>query len=229
MTAGETSKPNAPAGIGILGGTFDPVHLGHLHAAAAVRDALGLAEVRLIPAARPPHRSLPQASDRDRLAMVRAAVRGDPGLIADDRELLRQGKSYTIDTLIELRHESPDRPLYLILGADAFAGLPSWHRWRELGDYAQLVVVDRPGAAPARPTELRPDELAQHRDADAPPGARAGQVLFLAVPPWPIAASEIRARLGRGEAVSDLLPAAVLAYIQSHHLYQRQADGSTTT
>jgi len=213
-------------GLGILGGTFDPVHLGHLRAAAAVREKLGLAEVRLIPAALPPHRDAPSASNRDRLAMVALAVRDFPGLLADDREMRRPGKSYTIDTLRELRAEFPSRALYLIVGADAFLGLATWHRWRELTDFAHLVVVDRPGVPGLKPSEPLAGWLsARHGSADG----GSGSVMFLEVPPWPIAARDIRRRIGRGEEVADLLPPAVLAYIRQHRLYQWQADGSTKT
>ncbi len=210
-------------GIGILGGTFDPVHLGHLHAAAAVKKKLGLAEVRLIPAATPPHRGTPSASGRDRLAMVELAVRDYPGLVADGRELRRPGKSYTIETLQDLGAELPGRMLYLILGADAFLGLATWHRWRELGNFARLVVVDRPGAPELDAPEPLAAWLAARKIGRGQ--KTGGEVLFLEVPPWPIAASEIRARFQRGEAVADLLPPAVLAYIHEHHLYQRQVDG----
>lgn len=211
------------AGIGFLGGTFDPVHLGHLHAAAAVREKLGLEQVRLIPAASPPHRGSPCAGDRDRLAMVELAVRDFPGLAADGRELDRPGKSYTIDSVRELRAEFPDHRLYLILGADAFLGLAGWHRWRELADFAHLVVVDRPGIPGLPPPEPLASWLASRQSVSAK--AKSGSVLHLEVPPWPIAASEIRARLQRGEEVANLLPPAVLAYIRQHHLYQRQVDG----
>lgn len=219
-------RPNCDRGIGVLGGTFDPVHLGHLHAAAAVRAALGLTEVRLIPAATPPHRAPPRASDQDRATMVALAVRDFPGLVSDARELHRPGKSFTIDTLHELRRELPHCPIYLILGTDAFAGLTGWHRWRELTAFAHLVVIDRPGTdLPELPEALR-SWLTQRR-GDLPAKAPAGQVFFLNVPPHPITASNVRARLERGETVTDLLPASVLAYIRAHQLYQRQADGST--
>lgn len=216
-------------GLGVLGGTFDPVHLGHLQAAIRAREVLGLEEVRLIPAARPPHRARPTTSDRDRLAMVQAAVAGIEGLAADGRELARAGPSYTYDTLRELRGESPSRPLFLILGADAFRGLASWHRWRELIELAHLAVVNRPGAdREALPAPLAA-WVAEHQARPAAAEAPAGGLCFLDIRPLPISASDVRARLARGDSVADLLPPAVLAYIRSHHLYHRQADGSAET
>lgn len=217
------------AGLGILGGTFDPVHRGHLQAALRVREALGLAEVHLIPAAMPPHRAKPLASDIDRLAMVQAAVAGICGLVADGRELARPGPSYTYDTLRELRAEFPARPLYLIVGADAFRGFDTWHRWRELVDFAHVVVVDRPGAGPPTVSATLSTWLRQRPAMKMKRDAPAGGVHFLSLPPVDISASDIRERLARGAPVGDLLPAAVLAYIHSHHLYQRRADGNAKT
>ncbi|HEY5861734.1 MAG TPA: nicotinate-nicotinamide nucleotide adenylyltransferase, partial [Casimicrobiaceae bacterium] len=115
-----------------LGGTFDPVHNGHVGFAEDVRRALALSEVRLVPAGDPPHRGGPSASGRDRVAMLRLAVASHPGLVVDPREVARAGKSYTVLTLEELRQEAPSRPLLLLVGADAFLGLPTWHRWREI-------------------------------------------------------------------------------------------------
>ncbi len=135
----------SPGPIALLGGTFDPVHYGHLRFADDVRRALGLDEVRLLPARDPPHRAGPAATAADRLAMLRLAVAEFPGLAVEERELRRDGKSYTVLTLEELRHEDPQRPLWLLLGADAFLGLPTWHRWREVFALAHVVVVARPG------------------------------------------------------------------------------------
>ncbi|CAG0989015.1 nicotinate-nucleotide adenylyltransferase [Burkholderiales bacterium] len=221
---------NGPAGgLGVLGGTFDPVHLGHLQAALRAREALGLEEVRLIPAARPPHRARPRTADHHRLAMVQAAVADIEGLAADGRELSRPGPSYTFDTLRELRGESPSRPLFLILGADAFRGLASWHRWQELAELAHLAVVNRPGTDRDELPAALAAWVAKHQIRPARPGAPAGGLCFLDIQPLPISASDIRLRLSRGDSVADLLPPAVLAYIRSHHLYQRQADGSAET
>ncbi len=131
--------------IGIFGGTFDPIHCGHLRTAFELWQELRLAEVRLLPAGTPPHRDQLYASAELRLTMVRAAVAGQPAFVVDDREVRRTGLSYSVDTLTELRRENPDRSLCLLLGMDAFLGLPHWHRWRELLDLAHIVVAHRPG------------------------------------------------------------------------------------
>ena len=133
--------------LGIFGGTFDPVHCGHLELACEVHAALDLAAVRFIPAGDPPHRAAPVAPAIHRLAMVELAIAEHPGLEVDTREIQRRGRSYTVETLEELRSEQPSRRLALIVGADAFLGFPTWHRWRELFDLAHVVVVARPGVA----------------------------------------------------------------------------------
>lgn len=134
-----------PQPIGIFGGTFDPIHYGHLRTAFELWQLLRLAEVRFLPAGNPPHREQPLASPELRLRMVRAAVSDQPSFTVDDREMRRGGVSYSVDTLAELRAEYPDRSLCLLLGMDAFLGLPHWHRWRDLLGLAHIVVAHRPG------------------------------------------------------------------------------------
>lgn len=219
--------------LGLFGGTFDPVHYGHLRAASDVKRALSLGELRLVPARDPPHRGTPSATAAQRLAMLELAVREFPDLAIDARELARTGKSYTVDTLAELRREMPGRPIALIVGVDAFAGLPGWHRWTELLDYAHLVVITRPGA---RIEDALREPLAglwreRHRDAiDALETARAGAIFHVAVAPHAISATALRESLARGAAgrreVRGLLPAAVLAYIELHQLYSTLPDAS---
>ena len=131
--------------IGLFGGTFDPIHYGHLRTAFELLQALKLSQVRFLPTGNPPHREAPLASSELRLDMVRAAVTGQAGFAVDDREIRRSGVSYSIDTLTELRHEYPQRSLCLLLGMDAFLGMPSWHRWREIFELAHVVVAHRPG------------------------------------------------------------------------------------
>jgi nicotinate-nucleotide adenylyltransferase len=131
--------------IGLFGGTFDPIHYGHLRTAFELWQTLKLSEVRFLPSGSPPHRDETVASAELRLAMVKAAVADIPAFVVDDREVRRSGLSYSVDTLTELRRENPDRSLCLLLGMDAFLGLPSWRRWRELLDLTNLVVVNRPG------------------------------------------------------------------------------------
>ena len=145
MSEPEHDGPAQPVPLAILGGTFDPVHYGHLRAADEVRKALDLPAVRLVPAALPPHREAPLTAARDRVAMLDLAVREFPGLVVDTREIARGGKSYTVDTLRELRSEQPGMPLLLVVGADAFQGLSTWHEWRSIFDLAHVVVVPRPG------------------------------------------------------------------------------------
>jgi nicotinate-nucleotide adenylyltransferase len=222
-----------PAPIALLGGTFDPVHYGHLRFADAVRRALGLSEVRLVPARDPPHRDSPMASAADRLAMLKLAVTEVPGLVVDDRELRRDGKSYTVDTLAGLRRDYPDRPLLLLLGADAFRGLPSWHRWRELFDLAHLVVVERPGvdleaALPAPlPAILRERVVAEPAILFWRP---AGAILRQPIAPLDVSATAIREHIAGGAGGAEmnrgLLPPAVLAYIDLHHLYRPRSDAT---
>jgi len=212
--------------LGLFGGTFDPVHYGHLRAAVEVRDALGLAELRLVPARDPPHRDTPAASAAQRLAMLELALAEFPQLAIDAREIDRIGKSYTVDTLRELRREHPDRPLVLVLGVDAFAGLPAWHRWREVTDLAHIAVVTRPGnriddALRGPLAQLWQDRYREDRvQLESTP---AGAIFTVSVAPHAISATAIRAALGRGRAgieqVRGLLPDSVLTYIDHHQLY----------
>lgn len=131
--------------IGLLGGTFDPIHFGHLRPALELYETLDLEQLRIIPCGTPPHRDPPCANGEQRLAMLRLALAGQPGLVIDPRELQRPGPSYMVDTLISLREELGDVPLALIIGMDAFHGLERWHRWRELVDLCHLIVIHRPG------------------------------------------------------------------------------------
>ncbi|MDQ6620635.1 MAG: nicotinate-nucleotide adenylyltransferase [Pseudomonadota bacterium] len=215
--------------LGILGGTFDPVHCGHVQMAQEVREALRLPEVLLMPAGDPPHRARPGAGGTDRAAMVALAIAGHPGLGLDDREIRRQGPSYTVLTLEELRSERPFQPLALILGADAFLGLPAWHRWREVLALTHLIVVARPGldleAAIQEPlaAACRERLTGDPRTLETVSG---GSIYHQSITPHAISASAIRDALARG-AVSEVrgtVPAAVLSYIQHHHLYELPSD-----
>jgi nicotinate-nucleotide adenylyltransferase len=217
--------------LGVFGGTFDPIHYGHLELAREVRDALRLAAVRIIPAGDPPHRAAPVATAAHRLAMVELALEDFPGLEVDRREVDRPGRSFTVPTLESLRVEAPARPLALIVGADAFLGLPGWFRWRELFALAHLVVVDRPGSPfPDRLPPLLADEWARRQASEpaALSGAAAGAIFLQPITPHDISASSIRLQLARGSegvaAVRGLLPPAVLAYIDRNQLYRSRPD-----
>lgn len=195
--------------LAIFGGTFDPVHQGHLSVAWEASELLD-AEVRLMPASVPPHRVPPMATAAQRVAMLRAALHGQLRLTLDTRELDRDGPSYTIDTLIELRAEQGERPLILLIGADAFTGLTSWHRWRELFDVAHIGVLSRPGVEAMLPDELQ--RMVVHRrvgDVAALHGVPAGRVIELAVTPLEISATRIRELLATGRDPRYLLPAGL--------------------
>jgi nicotinate-nucleotide adenylyltransferase len=198
--------------LAILGGTFDPVHNAHLRVAWEAAELLD-AEVRLIPANVPPHRDPPVASASERAAILRAALTGQDRLMLDERELSREGPSWTIDTLIELRAEiGEERPLVLLIGADAFLGLSSWHRWGDLFDYAHIGVLTRPGHEIASlPTELR-IKVASRRSAHALALTQtpAGRVLQMPVTPLEISATHVRELLAAGAEPRYLMPDSVI-------------------
>jgi nicotinate-nucleotide adenylyltransferase len=213
--------------IGIYGGTFDPVHYGHLRTALEVREKLGLDQMRLIPCREPPHRPAPAATPEQRLHLLHLALRGgDPRLIADDRELARPGPSYMVDTLASLREEFPTASLCLVVGADAFRGLDRWHRWQSLFELAHVVVMGRPGEDLQAAPERLPNWVRQRRAADwerlrqTPVGA----IGFVEVTQLAISASDIRHGLATGSDPRYLLPDAVLEQIRSAGLY-REASG----
>lgn len=210
--------------VGILGGTFDPVHHGHLRLAIEMAEALDLAEVRLVPLYLPPHREPPTAPAALRLCMLNAGVADTPPLTVDDRELRRARVSYTVESLAELRGDLPGRPLCLILGMDAFAGLEGWQRWREIIGLAHLVVAKRPGSAlsPSGPLQ---DVLDRHGVTDPSDLHRreAGCLLIREVPALDISASAIRARIAAGRSPRHLLPDAVLDLIERNSLYRETA------
>ncbi len=207
--------------IGVLGGTFDPVHIGHLRSALEVAEGLALDELRLMPNARPPHRNTPQVSAQDRLAMVRCAVKGVPTLSVDARELARDTPSYTIETLELMRAElAATDQLFLLLGWDAFCGLPSWHRWEELLQHCHILVLQRPDADVEPPDALR--NLLAARSVSDPQALAgpAGNIAFVWQTPLAVSATQIRQLLASGKSVRFLVPDAVLAYIDAHNLYR---------
>jgi nicotinate-nucleotide adenylyltransferase len=196
--------------LAIFGGTFDPVHIGHLCVAWEASELLD-AEVLLMPARVPPHRPAPIASVEQRVAMLRAALAGQSRIRLDLRELQREGPSYTFDTLLDLRAEHGDRPLVLLMGADAFAGLTQWHRWHALPGLAHIGVLSRPEATPALPDELA--RLLDERRVDTPAvlhDAPAGHIVELAVTPLAVSATRIRSLLAAGRLPRYLLPAPLI-------------------
>ncbi|HEX7340523.1 MAG TPA: nicotinate-nucleotide adenylyltransferase [Rhodanobacteraceae bacterium] len=197
--------------LAILGGTFDPVHLGHLSAAWEAAELLD-AEVRLMPASVPPHRSAPRASAAERVTVLRAALRGQDRLQLDTRELDRDGPSYTVDTLAQLRHEQGSRPLVLLVGVDAFAGLSSWHEWTRLFALAHIGVLERPGFEADWPVALAHELTGRWTDNATDLHAEpAGRVMRLDVTPLEVSATRIRALLAAGRDPRYLLPAGVFA------------------
>ena len=207
--------------VGILGGTFDPIHHGHLRLALEMAAALELAAVRLLPLHAPPHRERPIAPPELRLRMILAAIEGQGTLLADDREIKRQGISYTVDTLAEFRREHAEVPLCLILGMDAFLSLPTWHHWERIIELAHIAVAHRLDAAPP-PSAALHAFLDRHRTGDPKDlhRTRAGRVYFAAIPVLEISASGIRKRIAAGGNVHFLLPEAVLQLIYRYGLYR---------
>lgn len=211
--------------IGIVGGTFDPVHFGHLRMALEVGELCGLDEVRFIPSARPPHRDEPDATEQQRLAMVALAIADEARFVLDDRECRRDGQSYMVDTLESLRVEMGEKvSLLLIMGSDAFLELTGWHQWQRLLQLAHIGVVLRPDSE----LELANGDLAlqklydsHHReDLDDLKGKAHGIICTLETTALGISASNIRARIAAAESSKFLLPETVLNYIDERNLYR---------
>ena len=206
--------------LAIFGGTFDPVHIGHLRSAIEVRELLACDELRFIPCHQPPHRGEPSASSAQRLRMLELAIAGEPGFAVDAREIEREGPSYTIDTLAGLRAEfGCERALHVIIGVDAFAALNSWQRWRELFDFANFVVLQRPDsalpetgvvAAALRERRVEPAVVREHR---------CGAIAVVQQTQLPISATAIRALIRAGRSPRFLLPDAVWQFIRDTGLY----------
>ena len=221
--AAAKATPPAAAPIGVFGGTFDPIHYGHLRTAFELLQKLALHEVVFVPAGQPPHREAPLASAQLRLSMVQAAVQDQPGFAVDDREIRRQGRSYSIDTLREMRLEHPERPLCLLLGMDAFLGVPSWHRWRDIFELCHVVVARRPGWDGPLSGPL--GEIIGQRgtsDVDSLHRSIGGHVLVQAVTQLEIASTDLRALLLSGRDLRYLVPEAVRAIIQRTGCYAQR-------
>jgi nicotinate-nucleotide adenylyltransferase len=206
--------------IGVFGGTFDPIHYGHLRSAFEMLQALRFDEVRFIPCGDPPHRGVTFADAKQRFELVELAIAGQAGFVADDRELQRDGPSYTIDTLHSLRAEFPQRSLGLIVGMDAFLGLPGWHRWDEILDVAHIVVAHRPGWKAPDIGELGDliAEYGTHR-IDGLHDATRGSLHIHAVTQLEIASTEIRDLVAAGRDPRFLMPDPVRNRIIDSGLY----------
>ena len=213
--------------IGIFGGTFNPVHWGHIRTAVEIKNALVLEKMLLLPCGMPPHREQPEVSSEMRLEMLKLAVKDFPELEIDDRELKRKGPSYSVDTLQSLRTEMPEKTFALSVGADAFLYLNTWHQWRKLFDLAHIIVAHRPGWSVDEVTEKLPDELQKEftqryvSDITKIEEKKSGYIVELKVTEIDISSSDIRQRVARNDSISGLVPAAVEGYIKKHGLYQR--------
>ncbi len=206
--------------IGIFGGTFDPIHYGHLRTAFELIQAIDLEEVKFMPCADPPHRGETFAGPRERFEMVRVAIEGQRGFVADDRELKRDGPSWTIDTLLSLREELPDRSLALIVGMDAFLGLTKWHRWDEFLDVAHLLVAHRPGWRAPDIGQL--GELLNNRGTlrvEDLHESTHGRIHIHAVTQLEISSTEIRELVEAGRDPRFLMPDAVREVIAESGCY----------
>ena len=215
--------------VGILGGTFDPIHNGHLRLAEEVAGLLDLKQIRFSPTGTPPHRAQPAASNQQRAEMVRLAIAGNPRFVMDERELLRAGQSYSFDTVTELRTTLPPRtPVVLMMGADAFLSLPGWHRWRELLEICHIVVAQRPGySVTSWESALGPElweAFASRSVVNMAPLRRSpgGRIAIHTMTALDISASLLRSQLRSGVSPRYLLPDAVLEYIHRHGLYMTQ-------
>lgn len=215
------------AAIGLLGGTFDPIHYGHLRLAEEMADALGLDSVRLIPAGLPPHRAQPLASPEARKDMVQLAIAGNPRFVLEQYEVLKAMPSYMVETLTALREEvGYATPLVLFLGLDAFSGLTGWHEWQRLLGLAHLAVAYRPGhAEPGWERALDPQlrQLLLQRQTGLASNLRhapAGAIWLHAITQLDISATRLRAMIRLGESPRYLLPDAVIDYIRGHQLYR---------
>jgi nicotinate-nucleotide adenylyltransferase len=209
--------------MGIFGGTFDPIHYGHLRTAFELLDTLRLPEMRFVPAGNPPHRAGVTASNALRLQMVRAATAGQSRFTVDDRELLKTGPSYSVETLADLRAEYPTRPLCFIIGMDAFLGLPRWHQWRNLLNLAHLVVAHRPGWR--APTSGPLGELLVDRGTGSVTDLHeslAGKIYIHAVTQLEISSTDVRALIAAGRDPRYLMPEEVRKVLMESGCYARK-------
>ncbi len=209
--------------IGLLGGTFNPIHFGHLRMAQELAEALHLDEVRFIPSANPPHKAAPVVSAEHRAHMVQLAIEHNPLFKLDTRELMRSGASYTIDTLLSLRNElGHDVALCLMMGTDAFTKLNTWHRWQELLDYCHIVLVQRPNSTSNQPLDKVLESLLHEHyteDIEELSTLAAGYIHMQTITALDVSSTAIRAAFCKKQPPHYLMPETVINYINSHQLY----------
>ena len=206
--------------LALFGGTFDPVHYGHLRCADEARQKLGLKKLYLLPAGTPTHRGTPRATTKQRLEMLHLAKPEFPQLVIDDRETLRSGPSYMADTLQELRTEFPQRPLLLLIGQDAANHLHSWFHWEQLFELAHIVILTRPGAKAEYRSDLaRKIQRRLSTDVQSLCHSEAGGVLYLEVTSIDVSATSIKSIIRLGRSPQSMLPGVVLDYINENQLY----------
>ena len=210
--------------LGIFGGTFDPVHFGHLNPVRETASALGLEQVRFVPAANPPHRSEPVANTHDRLAMIRLALKDYPEFRIDERELNRTGSSYTINTLESFRAQFGDNlPIMMLVGADVFNEFNTWHQWQQIPDLAHIIVMTRPGYPVVDASFFENPNWKISKNVNDLHSQPQGLVFFQDVTPINISATKIRSLLEKkmtaDTGLSQALPPSVIEYIKLNNLY----------
>jgi len=215
------------APIGILGGTFDPIHYGHLRLAQEALEQCRLSAVRFVPSGTPPHRAPPLASSAQRLQMVQLAIQGQAGFVVDEREVGRTDKCYSVDTFGALRAElGATQPLCLLLGSDAFLQLHTWHQWEQLFELTHIVVMQRPGRPVGNAMAQADENLRQQYQNRLAPSPQllhesaSGLVVVLDMPQLDISATDIRSRAAQNKNLRYLLPDTVAQYIQINKLYK---------
>lgn len=206
--------------IGILGGTFDPVHYGHLRIAVECKEALGLDELRMIPCALPSHRNEPDANAQQRLEMLSLALLDIKDIIADDRELKRKGYSYTVDTLESLKKTFPEAVFYLIIGSDSFQNILQWHKWQSIVELANIVIAQRPDHGNDQESLAGKTLAERFCSVDEIKNAESGKITCLGVSQLDISATRIRNLILEKRTLKFLLPDSVIQFIEKHNLYK---------
>ena len=206
--------------IGILGGTFDPVHFGHLRIGLECQEILSLDELRFIPCASPPHRAMPTATAEQRTEMLSIALQGVDKLCVDDRELHRPGHSYTVDTLKSLAEEFPQASLYLVVGSDSFQNIFTWHQWQKIFELANIIIAQRPDHVDDRLSDTGQKLKNRFCGIDDARQSSAGKIVCVGVSQLEISATNIRQLVKEKRSLKFLLPDRVIEYIEKHQLYR---------